>query len=94
MQVEHWNQKTDGELTEQAMRDKLAQRGYQITRYTYPPGTHFPDHTHTVDKIDGVLSGRFRMTMGGHSAVPKGEVHSAEVIGSEPVISLDAVKSG
>jgi quercetin dioxygenase-like cupin family protein len=101
MQVKNWNSQTDGELTEQAMRDKLAQLGYQVTRYVYPAGTYFPDHTHGLDKIDAVLAGRFRMTMQGQSvileagdclAVPKGEVHSAEVVGSEPVISLDAIR--
>jgi quercetin dioxygenase-like cupin family protein len=101
MQVEHWNPQTDGELTEQAMRDKLEKRGYQVSRYVYPPGTYFPDHTHDVDKIDGVLAGRFRMTMSGEAVVleagdclevPKGAVHSAEVVGSEGVVSLDAVK--
>jgi quercetin dioxygenase-like cupin family protein len=70
-------------------------------RYVYPPGTHFPPHTHAVDKVDGVLAGRFRMTMGGRSvvleagdmlAVPAGAVHEAEVIGAEPVVSLDAVR--
>ena len=69
--------------------------------YVYPPGTYFPDHTHEVDKIDGVLSGQFRMTMYGQSlvlkagdclSVPHGVMHSAEVVGSEPVISLDAIK--
>lgn len=101
MDIEQWNTETDGQLTESAMRKKLQQRGYQVTRYVYPPGTCFPDHTHAVDKIDAVLSGRFRMTMEGRSvvleagdclAVPKGVVHSAEVIGAEPVVSLDAVK--
>ncbi|WP_455211072.1 cupin domain-containing protein [Kaarinaea lacus] len=102
MQVEHWNPESDGPLSENAMRTKLQQRGYHVNRYVYPPGTHFPDHAHGVDKIDGVLSGRFRMTMGGQAivleagdclAVPKGEIHSAEVVGSEPVVSLDAVKT-
>ncbi len=101
MQVEHWNQENDGPLSEQTMQIKLEQRGYHVTRYVYPPGTYFPEHTHNVDKIDGVLSGQFRMTMGGQStilqagdclAVPKGAVHSAEVVGAEPVISLDAIK--
>ncbi len=101
MQVEHWNEATDGKLSESAMRQKLQQRGYQVTRYVYPTGTHFPDHSHGVDKIDGVLSGRFRMTMNGQAvvlqagdclSVPKGVVHSAEVVGTEPVVSLDAVK--
>ncbi|MFQ5458900.1 MAG: cupin domain-containing protein, partial [Myxococcota bacterium] len=46
-------------------------------------------------------SGRFRMTMNGASvvlgagdclAVPRGTVHSAEVVGDEPVVSLDAIR--
>ena len=101
MQLEHWNEAVDGPLSEAAMRQKLEALGYSVTRYVYPPGTVFPDHTHPVDKIDGVLSGRFRMTMGGRSVVleagdllhvPAGAVHSAEVVGSGPVVSLDAVR--
>ena len=67
----------------------------------YPPGTFFPDHSHEIDKIDGVLSGKFQMTMLGQTlvlnagdclAVPRGAMHSAEVVGDEPVVSLDAIK--
>lgn len=99
--IEHWNPKTDGELNEANMRAKLEGRGYHVSRYFYPPGTYFPDHSHGMDKIDGVLSGQFKMTMHGQSvilaagdclAVPCGVVHSAEVVGNEPVVSLDAVK--
>ena len=101
VQVEHWDTAQDGSLSEPALRRKLEQRGYQVSRYVYLPGTYFPDHTHGVDKIDGVLAGRFRMIMEGQAvileagdclAVPKGAVHSAEVVGDEPVISLDAVE--
>ena len=69
--------------------------------YVYTPGTVFPDHAHAVDKIDAVVSGRFRMTMRGKAvvleagdclAVPAGTVHSAEVVGNTPVVSVDAVK--
>ena len=100
-QVDHWRPATDGPLTEAALRRKLEQRGYRVTRYVYPPGTTFPDHTHTVDKLDAVLSGRFRLRMQGQElllaagdvlAVPRGTVHNAEVVGSEPVVSLDAVR--
>jgi len=82
------------------MRDRLESQGYSVSRYIYPPGTWFPNHTHGMDKIDGVLSGRFRMTMNGRVVileagdclfVPKGAVHSAEVVGSDPVVSLDAI---
>ncbi len=98
--IEHWNTQQDGPLDEAAMTRKLAARGCRVTRYVYPPGTVFPPHTHEVDKIDGVLAGRFRLTLpegtfvleaGDMIAVPRGVVHSAEVVGDEPVISLDAV---
>lgn len=99
--VEHWQAGSDGELSEDALRARLEARGYRVTRYVYPPGTHFPEHTHAVDKIDAVVSGRFRMTMHGRSvvleagdclAVPRGALHSAEVVGAEVVVSLDAVR--
>jgi quercetin dioxygenase-like cupin family protein len=101
MDIEHWDEASDGPLEEQSLRHKLEGRGYTVTRYVYPPGTVFPDHTHGVDKIDAVLSGRFRMTMPGGSvvlgpgdclAVPRGVVHRAEVVGDQAVISLDAVR--
>ena len=84
------------------MRARLEALGYTVHCYVYPPGTHFPDHSHSMDKIDAVLSGRFRMVMqgqefvleaGDYLAVPHGVIHSAEVVGNEPVISLDAVRN-
>lgn len=100
--IEHWNEETDGQMSEMAMQQKLERKGYAVTRYVYPPGTYFPDHTHEVDKIDGVLSGQFMLRVEGEAVilgagdtleVPHGTVHSAEVIGHEPVISLDAVRN-
>jgi len=101
MPFESWDAERDGELTERALREKLERKGYSVSRYTYPPGTFFPDHTHGVDKIDAVLSGRFRLTLEGEAVlleagdsieVPRGAVHSAEVVGDEPVVSLDAIR--
>lgn len=101
MPIEHWNRETDGKLNEDNLRSKLEARGYVVTRYTYTPGTRFPSHTHTVDKIDAILTGTFKMTMFGQEMilragdcleVPGGIPHSAEVIGDEPVVSLDAVR--
>jgi len=101
MAVRHWNQTLDGPFSEAAMRRKLEGAGYLVARYTYSPGTTFPDHVHDVDKIDAVLSGRFRLVVAGHLAVlgpgdwievPRGVRHSATVVGDEPVVSLDAVR--
>ena len=99
--VEKWDESAWGPLSEASMRRKLEAQGYSVACYTYPPGTSFPDHEHSIDKIDTVLSGRFRMRMKGQDvilepgdmlAVPAGTVHSAEVVGDQPVVSLDATR--
>jgi quercetin dioxygenase-like cupin family protein len=96
-----WQPEKDGRLTESALRAKLEYLGYSVTKYVYPPGTVFPDHSHGVDKIDAVVSGRFKMIVEGKElglqagdmlSVARGIVHSAEVLGDEPVISLDGVR--
>jgi mannose-6-phosphate isomerase-like protein (cupin superfamily) len=97
-----WDAERDGPLSEAALRRAIEAQGYRVARYVYPPGTRFEDHAHDVDKIDAVVSGRFRMTMRGRSvvleagdrlAVPRGMVHNAEVVGDEEVVSLDATRA-
>ena len=70
MQVERWNVERDGPVTEALLRRKLEGLGYSVSRYDYPPGTRFPDHTHGVDKIDAVLRGRFRVTVERYRSLP------------------------
>ena len=55
MKVEHWDEGRDGPVSEAARRRKLQERGFSVSRYDYPPGTFFPDHTHGVDVPRGVL---------------------------------------
>ena len=102
MPVHHWNAAVDGEFSEQALRRKLEAQGYRVAKYVYSSGTVFPDHTHGVDKIDAVVSGRFRLIIGGHVAmlgagewvdVPRGVTHNATVMGDDPVVSLDAIRT-
>ena len=99
--IEHWNEASDGPLSEAGLQRRLEAQGYRVTRYVYPPGTYFPPHSHAADKIDAVLTGRFQLTVQGEDvvltagdclAVPKGVQHSAAVIGNDSVISLDAIK--
>ena len=101
MKIECWSEKRDGKFSENAFKKKIEKLGFSVSRYVYSPGTHFGNHAHEVDKIDGVVSGRFKMTTmegevileaGDMLFVPRGTVHSAEVIGNQPVLSLDAVK--
>jgi quercetin dioxygenase-like cupin family protein len=100
--VRHWNADLDGTLSEAALRKKLEDLGYLVMRYVYPPGTSFPEHTHNVDKIDAVVSGQFRLVVAGHRvvlgpgdwiAVPRGVRHTADVVGDQAVVSLDAVRN-
>jgi len=102
MIVQRWDCDLDGTLSEAGLRRKLEKLGYSVTRYLYPPGTRFPEHSHEVEKIDAVLSGRFRITIGTDSVVlgpgdtvvvPRVTLHSAEVIGEQAVVSLDAMKN-
>ena len=101
MAVHRWNETIDGPCSEAALRRKLESAGYLVARYTYSPGTTFPDHVHDVDRIDAVVSGRCRMVVAGHLAVlgpgdwveiQRGVRHSVSVLGDEPVISLDAIR--
>ena len=99
--VSSWNESVDGPVSESAMRMKIELLGYSVHRYVYAPGTMFPEHTHGVDKIDGVVSGCFQIVLEGTAhdlragdwiVVPAEALHSAKVIGHEPVISLDGVR--
>lgn len=101
MTLLRWDVAVDGPLSESALRAKLERLGYSVTRYVYSPGTCFPDHSHSVDKMDAVMSGCFKLVVEGQEvileagntlAVPCGMIHSAEVVGDEAVVSLDGVK--
>jgi len=101
IEVEHWDEARDGELSETSLRHKLESRGYRVSRYLYPPATRFPPHSHDNDKLDAVLSGRFLISVDGVAMalqagdclfIPSGVRHSAEVLGDDVVVSLDGVR--
>lgn len=101
MQIQSWNPETDGIFSITALVNKLETSGFSCTRYTYPPGTFFPEHVHDVEKIDAVVQGTFRITAGNREyllqegdsiRIPAGTAHSAEVIGNCSVVAIDAVK--
>ncbi|HKJ77399.1 MAG TPA: cupin domain-containing protein [Gammaproteobacteria bacterium] len=101
MAIDYWHPEPGTELDEAALTEQLTAEGYHVSRYVYPPGMTFADHTHDVAKVEVILAGRFRLGMAGESLVleagqaihvPKGAVHNAEVVGNEPVVSLDAVR--
>ena len=98
--LEHWDPDW-GPLTEANMRRHLENEGYNVQRYEYTPGTFFSEHTHAMDKKDAVLTGRLRIETddgavvlepGDIIEIPSGMSHTAEVVGREKVVSLDATR--
>ncbi len=103
MQIEHWDERADGSLTEENMVGKMEARGYRVSCRVLPAGARLPAHSFPADKIDGVLSGRFRLVTregavtlgpGDCVVVPAGTVHRAEVMGRRPAVTLDAIRVG
>jgi quercetin dioxygenase-like cupin family protein len=101
MQIDRWDSEKDGLLDEAALRAKLEAMGFAVSRFVYSPGTYFPLHAHEEDKIHAVAYGHLRITIGNDEdllgagdrvLVPRGVEHSAEVVGDEAVVSLEAAQ--
>jgi len=99
--VEPWNAAIDGQLNEENFGRKLKARGYHYTRHQYNAGTVSHDHAHEEHRKEAILSGQFKFSMIGKEVVlkpgdmicvPIGIDHNTAVVGSEPVVALDAVK--
>lgn len=99
--VDPWNPATDGTLNEENFGRKLKARGYHYTRHTYSPGSVSHDHAHEEHRKEAILSGQLKFSMIGKEVVlnpgdmicvPIGIDHNTAVVGSEPVVALDAVK--
>ena len=107
LKVIHWDPAW-GPVSERKMREQLIAAGYHVSRYHYSPGPYFPPHSHQVHKRDTVLAGQLKISWpatkdspagsvvlqrGDMIEIPAGATHSAEVVGAETVVSLDATKT-
>ncbi|KAL5963454.1 hypothetical protein TSMEX_008792 [Taenia solium] len=99
--VHHWDEAEDGVLSRATMKAKLQKMGYSATPYTFSAGNVFGTHTHDADKMDVVVGGELEFSMYGKSIVlksgdalevPKGEPHSAKVLGNKKLEFFDATK--
>ncbi len=100
VRLERW-ERSDGPPTEKRMMGVLESEGYEVAVYAYREGTVFSEHEHSQEKCDAVLEGILRITAGGVAYdlkpgdrlyLPAGTRHSAEVVGSKTVLSLDGTK--
>ena len=85
------------------IKRQLKDEGYNIYVYSYPDGMQFTNHSHEHETIHVILSGSMKITMhnsdfilmpGERFVVPAHAVHSAEVLGTSPVVCLDATRQG
>jgi mannose-6-phosphate isomerase-like protein (cupin superfamily) len=101
MRIERWTPARDGAFSESALHRKLVARGYLHVRRSYPAGARAALPAAHHDRLEAVVSGTLRVTLGAESAilrrgdlviVPRGEMRALEVVGASPVYSLQAVR--
>jgi quercetin dioxygenase-like cupin family protein len=80
---------------------KLEAQGYVVALQLLAPGTSFAEHRAGQRRLEAVISGQLRWVISGRPRllgpgdwleIPAGARASAEVIGDEPVLSLDGAR--
>jgi quercetin dioxygenase-like cupin family protein len=98
LKVTPWNEET--EITEEELRNRLADQELKVYRWSSPPDNVFAGHTHGYHKIVYVIKGSikfefptrhksFTLNPGDRLELPAGTRHSA-VAGSGGAICLEA----
>jgi quercetin dioxygenase-like cupin family protein len=82
-----------------SMQAELESQGYRCFAWSDRPGTVYPPHTHPHDEVLCILRGCMEMEVAGRRhllepgdrlELPRNTVHSARVLGDEPVEYLIA----
>jgi quercetin dioxygenase-like cupin family protein len=99
VQVRRWDKK--GSPDERTLSAELEAEGYSVYSWTDRPGTTYPAHTHDDDQSHWIVRGAIALTVNGSEYVleagdrdwlPAGTVHTARVVGGEPVTYLVGAK--
>ncbi|HEX6463244.1 MAG TPA: cupin domain-containing protein [Vicinamibacterales bacterium] len=100
MRIDRWDVRRDGPVTEAALRQRIAARGYEVSTFSWPAGTVVPAQTQQEERADAVVAGVVKITLDGEAAiltagdivyVPRGTVRRVEVVGPGTAHCLDAV---
>ena len=98
MRIERWDVRRDGPLSETALRQKLEERGYEVSARSYPGGSVSAAPTDAAERAQAVVNGLLKVTIDGESAiltagdlvfVPRGAVRRLEVVGPSPALCLE-----
>jgi quercetin dioxygenase-like cupin family protein len=83
------------------LQSRLESLGYEVCVHVLAPGTTFGAHCASESRIDAVFSGELRLVIGGRAHllgpgdwidIPAGVSMTAEVVGDEPVLGIDATR--
>jgi len=100
LQVERWNGRHDGPLTERALEEKIRALGYHLLPILDPHGALVSARVHPFDRAVAVLGGVLKVTLEGESAilmagdiafVPGGCTRRVEPMGTAPLLCVEAV---
>lgn len=99
--IEHWDAANEGALTLDSLRHKLALLGYEGQPQRLRPGDAGREQRIPLDAVEAVLEGTLEVSFEGEARtlragdllfLPKGTVARREVIGSTPVLCLEATR--
>jgi mannose-6-phosphate isomerase-like protein (cupin superfamily) len=100
LQVDRWDQRRDGSLTEGALQQKLKTLGYDPLPRSNPAGAIVSARVHGRQRADAVIAGLLKVTINDESViltagdivvVPAGAARRIEPVGSAPVLCIEAV---
>ena len=100
MQVDRWDQRSDGTLTEAALQQKLRALGYDPLPRSNPAGAIVSARVHHRGRAEADIAGLLKVTIDDESViltagdivfVPRGASRRIEPVGSAPVLCIEAV---
>ena len=100
-QTERWTEQRPPAASE--LRTRMTREGYSVYQWSDPPGTMYGPHKHSTDQSHWIISGVLELDVDGFGVVelhpgdrdfmPANTVHSARVVGDEPVVYLIGEKA-
>ena len=94
--VEKWDRPGPPDAAE--LRAVMTAEGYSVYQWTDRPGLVYAEHRHGDNQSHWIISGILELTVDGagtfvleagdRDLMPAGTVHSARVLGNEPVVYL------
>src|SRR5437763_6423038 len=95
IQIERWSDPQAPQSDE--LKDRLRAEGYSVFQWSDAPGTKYGPHAHEEEQSHWILSGElelrvghetYKLRAGDRDFLPANTIHSAFVLGDEPVVYL------